>query len=147
MKTIYTALCITLLDQITKYMVTVSMDLGETFPLWKGIFHLTYIINPGAAFGILPHQSAFFLGIVGVLFLVFLRFRKHIPEKPLYFPLAVGLVLGGALGNAIDRMRIAGVIDFLDFRIWPIFNVADIAVCVGVALIVLYFWRTDHDGT
>lgn len=147
MKTIYTALCITLLDQITKYTVTASMDLGETLPLWKGIFHLTYIINPGAAFGILPHQSAFFLAIVAALFLVFIWLRKRIPETPFYFPIAIGLLLGGALGNAIDRVRISGVIDFLDFRIWPIFNVADIAVCVGVALIVLYFWRTDHDGT
>lgn len=53
------------------------------------------------------------------------------------------MLLGGALGNAIDRVRISGVVDFFDFRIWPIFNVADIFICVGVALIVFYFWRHE----
>ena len=52
-----------------------------------------------------------------------------------------GLLLGGAFGNAIDRVRISGVVDFLDLRIWPIFNVADIAICIGVMFIVYYFWR------
>lgn len=145
MQTIYAAMTVVILDQLTKYMVTSFFDLGETLPLIPGIFHLTYIINPGAAFGIFPHQSAFFLGIVVLLFVAFLWLRNKIPKEPFYFPLAVGLLLGGAFGNAIDRVRIQGVIDFFDFRIWPIFNVADIAVCVGVALIIFYFWRTNND--
>ena len=131
------------LDQIVKLIVQGNMELGETIPLIRNVFHLTYIINPGAAFGIFPHQEWFFLGSVVVLYAAFFIFRSRIPAKQVYFPAGVGLLLGGALGNAIDRVRIGGVVDFFDFRIWPIFNVADIAICVGVALIVLYFWRKD----
>lgn len=87
---------------------------------------------------------ALFPGYCSSLVCGFLWLRNKIPKEPFYFPLAVGLLLGGAFGNAIDRVRIQGVIDF-DFRIWPIFNVADIAVCVGVALIIFYFWRTNND--
>lgn len=141
MTALLTAFCVTVLDQLVKWIVQNHMELGETIPLIKNVFHLTYIINPGAAFGILPHQDWFFLAIVVVLFVAYFLMRKKIPEKPLYFPAAVGMLLGGALGNGIDRVRIGGVVDFFDFRIWPIFNVADIFICLGVGLIAFYFWR------
>lgn len=91
--------------------------LGESIPLISGVFHLTYIINPGAAFGILAYQRWFFLAIVILLFGAFFFFRKRIPKEPRYFSVAIGMLLGGALGNAIDRVRISGVVDFFDFRI------------------------------
>ena len=144
MLTIVTAVVVTVLDQLVKLIVRQHMELGESIPVIDQIFHLTYIRNPGAAFGILPHQDMFFLAIVVVLFIAFFALRNRIPEKPAYFPAAVGMLLGGALGNAIDRVRFSGVVDFLDFRIWPIFNVADIFICVGVALIVFYFWRQEE---
>ena len=78
---------------------------------------------------------------MAVLFAAFFVMRKRIPGKPFYFPAAVGMLLGGALGNGIDRVRLGAVVDFFDFRIWPIFNVADIFICLGVGLISLYFWR------
>ena len=78
-----------------------------------------------------------------ILFLAFAWLRNSIAQKPVYFPLSIGLLLGGAVGNALDRCRIGGVVDFFDFRIWPIFNVADIAICIGVACIAFYFWRHD----
>ena len=131
-------------DQITKYFVCINMDLGETIPVIKNVVHLTYIINPGAAFGLFPHQDVLFLGIVMILLLAFAWLRDRIPQKPVYFPLSIGLLLGGAVGNALDRCRIGGVVDFFDFRIWPIFNVADIAICIGVACIAFYFWRHDE---
>ena len=127
-------------DQITKYFVCINMDLGETIPVIKNVVHLTYIINPGAAFGLFPHQDVLFLGIVMILLLAFAWLRNRIPQKPVYFPLSIGLLLGGAVGNALDRCRIGGVVDFFDFRIWPIFNVADIAICIGVACIAFYFY-------
>lgn len=141
MNTILMAAAVTVLDQAVKWFVQNHMELGESLPLIPGIFHLTYIINHGAAFGILKYQYLFFLGIVAVLFAAYAWMRKRIPQKPVYFPLAVGLLLGGALGNAIDRGRMQGVVDFFDFRVWPIFNIADIAICVGTALILFYFWR------
>ncbi|MDY6084802.1 MAG: signal peptidase II [Dialister sp.] len=143
MITIATAVFICLLDQAVKWLVQTSMVLGESVPIFPHIFHLTYIINPGAAFGILADQQWFFLGIVGVLLVVFFMLRSRIPSRPVYFPVAVGMLLGGALGNAIDRVRIQGVVDFFDFRIWPIFNVADVAICLGVGLIAFYYWRRD----
>jgi len=141
MLTITIAIIVTILDQLVKWLVQTEMDLGETIPVIPHIFHLTYIHNPGAAFGILPHQEWFFLAIVVILFAAYFVMRKKIPQKPVYFPMAVAMLLGGALGNAIDRVRYGSVVDFFDFRIWPIFNVADIFICVGVALIVFYFWR------
>ena len=74
------------LDQIVKLIVQGNMELGETIPLIRNVFHLTYIINPGAAFGIFPHQEWFFLGIVVVLYAAFFIFRSRILAKPVYFP-------------------------------------------------------------
>ena len=132
MTTLLIAIFITVFDQLVKWIVVSHMELGETIPL---------IRNPGAAFGLLPHQDWFFLAIVAVLFAAFFVMRKRIPGKPFYFPAAVGMLLGGALGNGIDRVRLGAVVDFFDFRIWPIFNVADIFICLGVGLIAFYFWR------
>lgn len=143
MLTLGIACIVTIIDQLVKWIVQSHMVWGESIPLIPGVFHLTYIINPGAAFGILAYQRWFFLVIVVLLFGAFFAFRKRIPAKPFYFPASIGMLLGGALGNAIDRVRISGVVDFFDFRIWPIFNVADIFICIGVALIVFYFWRQD----
>lgn len=150
MRTLLIALGAAVLDQLVKWIVQTHMELGQTIPLIKSVFHLTYILNPGAAFGLLPHKDWFFLAIVVVLYAAFFIMRKKIPEKPAYFKipekpayfsLAIAMLLGGALGNAIDRVRIGEVIDFFDFRIWPIFNVADIFICLGVGLIAFYFWR------
>lgn len=141
MNTILTAIAVTILDQVVKWFVQGHMELGESIPLISHVFHLTYIMNPGAAFGILEYQHTFFLGIVVILFAAYLIMRRRIPKNPVYFPIGIGMVLGGALGNAIDRVRYQGVVDFFDFRVWPIFNVADIAICMGMALILWYFWR------
>ncbi len=141
MNTILTAIAVTILDQVVKWFVQGHMELGESIPMIPHIFHLTYIMNPGAAFGILEYQHTFFLGIVVILFAAYLIMRRRIPKNPVYFPIGIGMVLGGALGNAIDRVRYQGVVDFFDFRVWPIFNVADIAICMGMALILWYFWR------
>lgn len=96
MITILIAIIVTVFDQLVKWLVQTEMDLGETIPVIPRIFHLTYIHNPGAAFGILPHQEWFFLAIVVILFAAFFVMRKKIPEKPFYFPSAVGMLLGGA---------------------------------------------------
>lgn len=144
MITIVTAIFICLLDQAVKWLVQTSMVLGESIPVLPNLFHLTYIMNPGAAFGILADQQWFFLGIVGLLLVVFFMLRRRIPRRPAYFPMAIGMLLGGALGNAIDRVRMQGVVDFFDFRIWPIFNVADAAICLGVGLIIFYYWGRDR---
>lgn len=143
MITIIIAIAVFVLDQLAKYYVRTWMQLGESIPVISQVWHWTYIENHGAAFGILAHQQWFFLLVVGILFALYIRYRDRIPMRPLYFPVAIGMLLGGALGNAWDRFRYGGVIDFIDFRVWPIFNIADISICVAVALMMWYFWHWE----
>ncbi len=139
----FIALLIMLVDQGTKYIVQQYMELGQTIAVIPNVFHFTYILNPGAAFGLFPYQNWIFLIIVVALFIAFFMFRNKIELAPFYFKLGISFLLGGSLGNAIDRIRIQSVIDFFDWRIWPIFNIADIAICVGTFLMMLYFWREE----
>lgn len=125
-----------LADQAIKFLVVSLMELGESIPVFAGIFHITYIENPGAAFGLFANQRLVFI-VAGILVIAAacLMYRRLMSEKVI-IRWGVALLLGGAVGNLIDRLRIGGVIDFLDFRIWPVFNIADIGICVGVALLM-----------
>ena len=129
------------LDWVTKYWVQTSMALNDTIPVIDGIFHITYIHNYGAAFSMLQGKQTFLLLVTGVAMAAILVFLVMAQKKRALSPLglwALTLVLGGGLGNFIDRIRLGYVVDFLDFRVWPIFNVADIAVCCGCGLLIFY---------
>ncbi len=139
------ALVITILDQISKFYVQRTLQLGEIVPIIPFIFNLTYVLNPGAAFGFLARAPAairnpFFTGIsiLAVLFIVYYRSRHR--GMRLLPSLGFTFILGGALGNLIDRLRLGMVVDFLDVYYgayhWPAFNLADSAITVGVALMV-----------
>lgn len=121
------------LDQLTKYIVSQNIPLGESIPIAKNIFHITYIVNRGAAFGLFRNQTYLFVAsaIIAIVFiLINLRLRQRALIKiPLY------LILAGAISNLIDRIRLGAVIDFLDFRIWPVFNIADTAITIGAILL------------
>lgn len=134
------ALIIVILDQATKLAVIINIRLYESIPIIKGFFNLTHIRNRGMAFGIMNKDEigpAFYflclatLVAVGLLVFWFTRLKNE--DKGLVFGLS--LILGGALGNLIDRVRLHEVVDFLDFRIWtyawPAFNIADSSVTVG----------------
>lgn len=133
------AAMIVIIDQLTKFLVTTNMTEGAGIPIIEGIFHLTFILNPGAAFGILENSRWFFVATAVLVLAVFFYYRRALMREPKPVQLGISLFAGGALGNLIDRIRIGLVIDFFDFRVWPIFNVADIAICVGVGLIL---WST-----
>ena len=126
-------------DQYTKYLVRTGMSLGETIPLLEDIFHLTYVNNYGAAFGIFQGKQVFLIvftlvALVGISVFLFTQ-RKSLSW---YLLLAMALVVGGGIGNLIDRIAFGYVVDFLDFRLWaPVFNVADVGVCCGCALMIL----------
>ncbi len=133
-------------DQLTKFWVQNSMLPRDSIPLIPGVFHLTYVQNTGAAFGFLRGKTLFFI-VVAVLvlgFIIFLAPRLS-REKPL-LGLVFGLLLGGALGNLIDRIRFGYVIDFLDFRVWPVFNIADMAIVVGVCFLIWEIWFRTPEG-
>ncbi|WP_370832777.1 signal peptidase II [Acidaminococcus sp.] len=127
---------VVLLDRITKFFITHTMTVGMSFPVIPGVVSCTYVLNPGAAFGLLEYQRVFFVVITLLAAGAVFYFRDHIHREGPKARLGTGLFLGGALGNLIDRIATGYVIDFVDFHFWPVFNVADIFICVGVGLIV-----------
>ncbi len=140
MKFIVWTILVILFDQGSKFLVQQKMKIGESIPIIKGIFHITYIENPRTAFGIFQYQTIFLvIAILISVILTILISRKIVFKKEsiMYVPLT--LVLGGAVGNLIDRLRTGRVIDFLDFRIWPIFNFADTAIVCGMLILLVYF--------
>lgn len=139
------ALVTVLVDQGSKWLIRDVMMLHESIPVMPGIFHITYILNRGAAFGILENQRWLFLAIALILFLIYGMFRRKIPHHPLV-QLGTGMLLGGSLGNAIDRGLCGAVTDFFDFRVWPVFNIADIGIVLGVCLLLWYSWTHISDS-
>ena len=129
-----------LLDQLTKYLTSRYMQLNQSIPLINKILHLTYIQNTGAGFGILKGWNTLliFISLI-VIGIILFNLDKIIKEKSIYLPIA--LVLGGAVGNLIDRAFFGYVIDFIDFRIWPAFNVADSAITIGAIWLIFYLWK------
>ncbi|WP_307770293.1 signal peptidase II [uncultured Phascolarctobacterium sp.] len=137
------ALLVVLLDQATKYYVVTHFALGESVPVINNVFHWTFILNRGAAFGMLEGSRWLFVLIaVAVIGCVWFM-RREIAKSGVMACWGTALFAGGALGNLIDRTTRGVVIDFFDFRIWPIFNVADIAICVGVGLIIWSILKTE----
>ncbi|NLJ77436.1 MAG: signal peptidase II [Peptococcaceae bacterium] len=128
-------MAVLLIDQGTKALIRMLMFQGESIPVLPSIFHLTYIMNPGAAFGILPNQHALFITTGVLLILGVLIAYWRLPAEKRLLKVGLALMLGGSLGNLVDRVRFGTVVDFLDFRIWPVFNLADTAIIMGVFLL------------
>ena len=143
---VWIALAVLILDQITKWIVKLRMDLGDTIPVIGQFFHITSHRNKGAAFGILQGQTVFFL-IVTVVFLagIIWYLYKTYKAGEKWTPFALSLMLGGAIGNFLDRLIYGEVVDFLQFHFdfgffdydFPIFNVADSGIVVGTILILI----------
>lgn len=126
------------LDQASKHLVRANLALGESVPE-EGPLRITYVTNTGAAFGILQGQTLFlmvttFFGLAAILL-----YYLYPPMEHGVLRLALGLQLGGAVGNLADRVRLGKVTDFIDVGPWPAFNVADSSIVVGVAIIVGFF--------
>lgn len=137
------AVLMIVVDQVTKYYVVAHFALGESVPVLDGIFHWTFILNPGAAFGMLEGSRWLFVLIAVIVVAAMWFLRKEIDALGLWARIGAALFAGGAIGNLIDRARQGLVIDFFDFRIWPVFNVADIAICTGVGLIIWSILQTE----
>jgi len=126
---------VVLLDQFTKYLALSSLAELQSVPVIPDIFHLTLVMNPGAAFSLLPDQTTFFVVVTALAVAAAVYFYYHAePNTPL-LRLGIAMLSGGALGNMIDRVRMGKVVDFFDFRVFPVFNVADCFISVGVVLI------------
>ena len=128
-------------DQLTKRLAEDRLREKGSVPVVDDILRLTYVQNRGAAFGLLQDQTMFFV-LVGIVVIgVIAASYRYLPRSGFLLHLALGLQLGGAIGNLIDRIRQGYVVDFVDFGYhanwWPVFNVADSAIVVGVALLAL----------
>ncbi|MCC0178199.1 lipoprotein signal peptidase [Waterburya agarophytonicola K14] len=127
-------------DQLTKYSIVREFaTVNNTFPLWEGVFHLTYVINTGAAFSVFSGQVEILRWVSLIVSLLLIIFVWYSPRMILLEQLGYGFVLAGAVGNGIDRFLFGYVVDFLDFRLinFPVFNIADVSINVGVVLLLL----------
>ncbi len=148
------AALIVAIDLLTKTAIQTSLALHETIPVIEGFFNLTYIRNPGAAFGLLAETGGrvrigFFL-VSTFIAIIVLTVLLRSADRDWPSRLAFTLILGGAVGNLIDRIRYGEVVDFLDFYVgryhWPAFNVADSCITTGIAILLLTVWvkRPPH---
>ncbi len=132
------------LDQLTKYLIVLNLELYEVRPLIPGLFNLVHVTNKGAAFSMFasvdsPLRHYFFVAVNSAAFIGLTIAAWKMGAQHLLYRLSFAMIAAGAVGNLIDRLRFGAVIDFLDFYVgsfhWPAFNVADSAICVGVALL------------
>ena len=134
-----------ILDQVTKHLILAFMNPHKSIQIIPGFFDLVYVMNKGGAFGIWSNQSPLFRGIIFISFsivtilalgIIYFRSRQEYLTR-----LGIAFLMGGAIGNLVDRLRWGMVVDFLDFYLgsvhWPAFNVADMAICIGLGFILL----------
>ena len=136
-----TALIAVFLDQLAKFLIRKNLQLNESLPLIKDIFHLTYLKNTGSAFSLFQGYNPVFIFFSVIVMIAIFCFIKKVKENEKIMQFAVGLLLGGTSGNLIDRIIYGRVTDFIDFRIWPVFNVADSAVTVSVIIFIILLWE------
>lgn len=128
-----------LVDQTVKIIISSTMDVGETIPVIKDIFHFTYIHNEGAAFGMLSEHRWVFMIISSVAIVAMCVYLFKFCKERMLTRIGVALVIGGGIGNMIDRISLGYVVDMIDCRFidFYIFNVADSCVCVGAGIVFL----------
>ncbi|WP_330205302.1 signal peptidase II [Cyanobacterium sp. Dongsha4] len=127
-----------IIDQITKYLVVISFsEIGDTMPLWQGVFHFTYVQNTGAAFSFFQGGVGWlkWLSLIVSLGLMIFAWQEKLSKIEQF---AYGFILAGALGNGVDRFLFGYVVDFLDFRLinFPVFNMADVCINIGIVLLI-----------
>lgn len=135
-------------DQITKYLILSNFKLGESLLIIDNFFSITSHRNRGAAWGILEDSRLFFIVITSIFLIGLLIYLLKNKDNLVFLDkLTFSLIIGGAIGNFIDRIKTGEVVDFLDFKIFnynfPIFNIADICICIGVFLLAIKIYKED----
>lgn len=133
-------------DVLTKFLAEIKLSTRATLPLWNKVFHFTYVENRGIAFGMFGGGRIVFIILTVLVLGLLLWFYKKTEPKTFWLRCGTGLVISGALGNLIDRIFRGYVVDFLDFRLidFPVFNIADIAVCVGAVMLVIHCFKSEE---
>jgi signal peptidase II len=136
------------IDQISKRAVMANLRPGES---WNPVaalerwVSLTYVTNTGAAFGLFPDYGIAFMVIAVVVIVTIIFYYRHLPGQQWLIQISLGLQLGGALGNLLDRLHHGHVIDFIDLKVWPVFNVADSSLTVGAVILAFCLLRYGED--
>jgi len=131
------AIFVFLLDRASKIFVLRNLKLNESVEIIKNIFYFTLVRNTGAAFGIFKNQTLFFIVVSILAVITIVIYIKKFLNIPFMIKIGLALILGGALGNLVDRLCFGYVVDFLDFKIWPVFNIADSAITAGTFLLIV----------
>jgi signal peptidase II len=139
-----TVFAVLLVDQLSKLLVRANLGMGESWPD-EGILRITYGTNSGTAFGLFPDQSILLIvtSVLAIGFILFFYRSHEMPSRLLRT--SIGLLLGGAMGNLIDRLRAGSVVDFIDVGPWPIFNLADSSIVIGIVLMVAVTMLNSDD--
>ena len=138
-----------ILDQLTKFLVTKYMTLYQSIPLIKGFLHLTYTTNDGAAFGMMDGQRWVFIVVSTLAIVAFIAYLYLGHADNMLYAISLSMVISGGIGNMIDRLVLSYVVDFFYFKLidFPVFNVADIYVVVGIfllAFLVFFLYKEEE---
>ncbi len=147
-RTYVTGVIVLILDQITKILANIFIDSGSSVKIIDGFFSLVNVTNTGAAFSILEGRTFFLVMLTLVVIVMILKMRKDFDDKR-YVNIAFGFLMGGILGNLVDRLFLGSVRDFLKFKIFgynfPVFNIADTAIVIGVILLIINIFRGESN--
>lgn len=134
----FLAILVVSVDSLIKGHLSANFYPGQSFPIIPNIFNITLVLNTGAAFGIFRDKTIFLVYVGIFLLLAFLIFlSRDQKNKTLLFWVSAGLIVGGAVSNLWDRVSLGYVVDYLDFRIWPVFNLSDTCICTAAGLLMI----------
>jgi len=142
------ALVSLLLDRLTKYWVVQNFDINETWAMLPGVFHFTYVTNTGAAFSLFREGGGWLRWLSLIVSLGLIALALFGPNFNRWEQIGYGFILGGALGNGIDRFVSGRVVDFIDFRViqFPVFNLADVFINVGIVCLLIASFQKTPDS-
>ncbi|MBC8390071.1 MAG: signal peptidase II [Actinobacteria bacterium] len=135
------AVCVLILDQVTKYIVIEKLPINSSIEVIRGFFYITHVKNTGAAFGLFQDRTRTLTIISIVAIVLIILLKSMLKLNYAFYNVSLGFVLGGALGNLIDRYFVGEVTDFLNFTFWPVFNIADSFIIIGFCLIIILILR------
>lgn len=132
-------------DQVSKFVISENLDLAQHLPVVEGFFYISLVKNFGAIFGAFQNAT-FILIIISILSIIIIsillyRSKRIFRNRDFWFQLGLVLILGGAIGNLIDRIRLGYVIDFLNFSFWPVFNLADSSITIGIGILAFKLFK------
>jgi len=135
------AVSILLLDQATKYIINKNIPVNNSIEIIPNIFFLTHVKNSGAAFGLFQNNTNIFIAVSVIAVILIIVLKVKLCINSLFYNISLGFILGGALGNLIDRFLVGEVTDFFNFVFWPVFNVADSFIVIGFCLLIFVLFK------